>query len=118
LTTAGLLVIAGLILALQFGLARHLDRSLPKRKKLPLWYKTGPVMENRRWALIAYPCLNAGLAVGLLAIAVMQDMEPGPRSNGQMILAFAFALVMFGLVQLANVWKLKQWFRKGEPRLD
>lgn len=116
--TAGFLVSSAIIVGAQFAFAHHLDRTLPKRKKLPLWLRGGPHMDKRRWALIAWPCLNAFLAVLLLITTLTQDFDPGPRTDVEMIVAGTLVLLLFALLNLANIWRLKRWFRKGEPKID
>ena len=110
------LAVAGLIVGLQFLQAAYLDSTLPKQKKLPLWLRGGPAMEKRWWALHAHPCLSAFVAALLLIVAISQHLEPKPvRTDGEMIAAFGFALTMFSLLHLHNVWRIKRWFRKGRP---
>lgn len=75
-------------------------------------------MDKRRWALIAWPCLNVFLAILLLITTLTQDFDPGPRTDVEMIVAGTLVLLLFALLNLANVWRLKRWFRKGEHKID
>lgn len=118
MATLGSLVITALILGLQFWHASHLDRTLPKRKTLPLWGRSGAHMERRWWALRAYPCFSALMAVILLGIAISQDLDPAPvRSTWAVIAVFAYVMLLFALLQALNTWRLKRWFRQGKPPL-
>jgi hypothetical protein len=73
-------------------------------------------MEKRLWSLRAYQFLSAFLAVLLIGVAVAQDLDPKPvRSDGEMIVVFAIALVGFALLDLFNCWRIRRWFRQGRP---
>ncbi|ANU08302.1 hypothetical protein [Paraurantiacibacter namhicola] len=115
-TTLGLLASASVILALQFWHANYLDRTLPKRRKLPVWLR-GRADYKRRTALRMHAYYQIFLTVLLLLIAIKQDMNPGPRTNLEMVIAFTGVLLMFALLQVINWWLLMRWFRKGEPPL-
>ena len=112
--TLGLLASASVIIGLQFWHARYLDRTLPKRKRLPVWLR-GRSDYKRHTALRLHAYYQLFLATLLLLIAVRQDLDPGPRSDKQMIAAFTFALLIFAVLQMQNWWMLLRWFRKGEP---
>lgn len=115
MATLGSLVVVALFLGLQFCHASHLDRTLPKRKTLPLWMRGGGYMERRWWALRAYPCLSLLLGACLLIPAIF-DPAPVP-APGAMIAVVSFVMLPFALLQGLNTWRLRRWFRQGRPPL-
>lgn len=118
MATLGSLAVLALIVGLQFWHASHLDRTLPKRKTLPLWARGGASMERRWWALRAYPCFSAFMGAILLFVAISQDLDPAPvRSTWAMIAVFVYVMLLFASLQMLNAWRLKRWFRNGRPPL-
>ena len=80
-----------------------------------MWLRGGPVMFRRRTALYCYPLFSTALALLLLCIAAMQDVEPGPRSRLEIMLAIGGAMMVFAFVQVVNWRMLMRWFARGEP---
>ena len=112
--TLGLLAVASVIIGLQFRFACYLDRTLPKRKRLPVWLRSRGDYK-RETALRIHAYYQLVMTALLLVVALRQDFDPGPRSDLEMILAFTFALLLFGATQLVNWWLLRRWFKMGEP---
>jgi hypothetical protein len=109
--------LAMMLLAPMFGHARYLDLTLPKMwKRLPVFMR-GTSMHSRRVALYYVPCLVAFAAVLMLGVAILQDIEGGPRSNREVALTFALVLGIFGLGYPINVLRQLHWVRAGGPKL-
>jgi hypothetical protein len=58
------------------------------------------------------------LAFCFALIGLRQDQNPLPaRENLEMIAALGFALILASLNDLVYSWRVKRWFREGEPTL-
>lgn len=105
--------LAMILLAPIFGHARYLDLTLPKKwKRLPVFLK-GRVMYSRRVALYYVPCYIGAIAGVMFAVALSQDIAPGPRSGRAVAGTFALVLGMLCLVYPIHVLRQRRWMRTG-----
>ena len=117
MAAVGFMAVAGLVLGAQFLHANNLDRTLPQRKKLPFWLNfPRPSMEGRRLALYFNPCVCTLLAVSLITVAFQQDRDPLPtRENAEMVASLGLVMSMCAMLDVVYAWRVKRWFRNGEP---
>lgn len=109
--------LAMILLAPIFGHAWHLDRTLPKKwKRLPVFMR-GASMHSRRVALYYVPCFIGVIAALMFAVAISQDIAPGPRSDTEVAGMFALVLGIICVGYPVNVLRQRHWMKTGLPKI-
>lgn len=119
MATLGSLLVALIFVLPQYWYARYLDRTLAKRwKRLPTWGPYGSVgPASRRSALYEWPWISTGLAVWLVGLSAWNDIQPGVRSDREMVLASLIGIGIWSLIYPLRMYMVRRWIRTGKPKV-
>lgn len=119
MATLGITLVVAAFLSLQFLASREIDRRLPKKwKRLPVFGPYGRSPAKRRAAIFDHFWLTGPLGVCFVALGIKQDLDPQARTDGEMIIAATFVMVLMMLIYLLRRFMLLRWVRTGKPRIE
>ena len=119
MATLGSFLVALICVLPQYWYASYLDRTLAKRwKRLPTWGISGRVgPSSRRYALYEWPWFSTALAIWLVGLSAWNDIQPGVRSDREMVMASVIGIGFWSLIYPVRMYMVRRWIRIGKPRV-